>query len=85
MRRETIFNWTVTTFGILVICFACWCVGNSTPGTPECIPGDGGCCPVVTPAVPSAEDYMRYPSEDDLCGRYHLRKRTNRFFRRSIG
>jgi len=40
-----------------------------TPADP-CPPG---CCPAVVA-----------PAEDELCGRYHLRKRTNRFFRRSV-
>ena len=43
----------------------------STNATEPCAPG---CCPAVVA-----------PAEDELCGRSHLRKRTNRFFRRSIG
>lgn len=39
---------------------------------------------VPAPTCPPVEEYMTNPVEDELCGRYHLRKRTNRFFRRSV-
>ena len=41
-------------------------------------------CAGTVPA-PTPEPAVVAPAEDELCGRYHLRKRTNRFFRRSIG
>ena len=47
------------------------CASTVTPTPEPCAPG---CCPAVVA-----------PAEDELCGRYHLRKRTNRFFKRSIG
>ena len=47
------------------------CGGTVEPAPPAGAPGCGPAAVV--------------PADNELCGRYHLRKRTNQFFRRSIG
>ena len=36
-------------------------------------------------AVSPSEPIVTTPADDEVCGRYHLRKRTPRFFKRGTG
>lgn len=67
MRPQTIANVALYVIALALIAGATWSLLCDTSCEPP--------APYDEPAVVA-------PADDDLCGRYHQRKRTNRFFRR---